>query len=207
MTDHLVTTLDQLLEAYPTRPAGASLAKEADRLTPAYAELIGASPFCVVSTTHEGSIDCSPRGDEPGFVRVRDEHTLEMADRRGNNRIDTLRNLLVDPRIGLIFLIPGVGECIRVRGTAEISVDPELLAAHAVKGKQPAAVLVIHVERVFFQCSRAILRSHLWDPAAQVDRASLPKPGQIVAELDGFTAEEGRAYDEALPGRLAASLY
>lgn len=202
-----ITDLDQLRAHYPNDPLPTSLNKEAAVVTPRYGELIAASPFCVVATVGEHGIDCSPRGDGPGFVRVRDPHTLELADRRGNNRLDTLRNLVADERIGLIFLIPGVGECIRVRGRAEIRVDDDLLEAHAVKGKRPASVLVIRVERVFFQCARVITRSHLWDPEHHADRSTLPTAGMLTEEQGGFTAEERAAYDAGLAERQAATLY
>ena len=123
---HTITTEAQLADAYPIRPSGPSLTKESAVITPRYGELIAAAPFCVLTTIGEGGLDCSPRGDAPGFVRIRDPRTLEIPDRRGNNRLDTLRNLLRDDRIGLIFVIPGVNECIRVRGTAIISTDPEV---------------------------------------------------------------------------------
>ncbi|GAB3704495.1 MSMEG_1061 family FMN-dependent PPOX-type flavoprotein [Mariniluteicoccus flavus] len=202
-----ITTLDQLREHYPNEPSPVSLAKETDHVTPLYADLIAASPFCVVSTVGDRGINCSPRGDGPGFVRVRDPRTLELADRRGNNRLDGLRDLIADPRIGLIFLVPDVGECVRVRGTAQIRVEDDLLESHAVKGKAPASVLVIDVEKVFFQCSRAILRSKLWDPDSRVDRGSLPTPGMLAEEQGGFTADERSAYDAGLAERQAQTLY
>jgi PPOX class probable FMN-dependent enzyme len=205
---HLVTTLERLREVYPTRPAAVSLRKEADRLTPAYAALVAASPFVVVGTIGRTGLDQSPRGDAPGFVAVRDERTLVIPDRRGNNRLDTLRNLVADPRIGLLFLVPGGGEELRVRGTAVISTDPDELARHAVRGAVPASVIVVTVERVFFQCARAIRRSRLWDPEAWVDPASLPTAGRMSLEAGGFATEaEAAAYDTALDERQRATLY
>lgn len=204
---HRIATEDQLAQAYPTKPGGPSLAKESPVITPRYGQMISASPFCVLTTIGDGGLDSSPRGDAPGFVRIRDPHTLELPDRRGNNRLDTLRNLLRDDRVGLIFLIPGVMECIRVRGNAIISTDPGLLASHAVNGKEPASVIVVSVSRVYFQCARALIRSRLWDPEAQVDRSSLPTAGMLTEEAGGFTERERIAYDQELPSRQAQTLY
>ena len=144
--------------------------RKSDVLTPGYAGLIAASPFVVVATRGPAGLDCSPRGDRPGFVQLADERTSLLPDRRGNNRLDTLRNLLHDPAIALIFLIPGVGETVRVRGTAVISTDPALLTRTAHDGIEPAAVVVVSVSRVYFQCQRAVVRAGLWDRSAQVDR-------------------------------------
>ncbi|XVX20312.1 pyridoxamine 5'-phosphate oxidase family protein [Actinomycetota bacterium] len=207
MSSHRITTLAELREHYPAEPVPNSLAKESEIVTPLYRELIEAAPFCVVVTIGEDGLDCSPRGDAPGFVRVRDSHTLEIPDRRGNNRLDTLRNLLVDQSIGLIFLIPGVGEAIRVRGHAHIGTDPDLLASHAVGGKAPASVIVVEVSRIYFQCARAIIRSGLWDPERHVDRSTLPTAGMLTEEQGGFTEDERAAYDAALAERQQQTLY
>lgn len=207
MPDNLITSVDELLVHYPTEPVANALRKELDELSDGYRALVEASPFCLVSTIGDGGLDVSPRGDGPGFVTVRDRRTLELPDRRGNNRLDTLRNLVADPRIGLIFLIPGVEECVRVRGTAVISVDPELLEHHAVKGIRPNSVLVVTVAKVYFQCARAIKRSHLWDPTGRVDRATLPTAGRLTEEAGGFTRAEREAYDAALDERQRATLY
>ncbi len=149
---------------------------------------------------------CSPRGDGKGFIVVADEKTLLLPDRRGNNRIDSLRNLLVDPRVALLFLIPGVGETLRVNGRAEISIEPALLQRFAMDGKAPRSVLVIHVETVFFQCSRAVVRADLWNPAKNIDRTSLPSTGTILAALSGAKVG-GESYDRELPQRVKATLY
>ena len=166
MADHLVTSLDALARLYPNPPAPASLAKEIDHVDENYAALIAASPFMVLATSGPDGLDCSPRGDKPGFVTVRDAKTLLIPDRKGNNRLDSLRNILFDPRIGMLFLIPGHGETLRVNGTATLSCDPELCEALAMAGKPPACVIVVHVEQVYFQCSRAVVRADLWNPAA-----------------------------------------
>jgi uncharacterized protein len=205
---HTVTTLERLLEVYPTPPAPNSLAKESATVTPSQAQIIEAAPFVVVATVGDGGLDQSPRGDRPGFVVVRDEHTLVIPDRRGNHRLDTLRNVLADPRVGLIFLVPGLGEELRVRGTAIVSTDPDELARHEVKGLLPASVLVVTVERVYFQCARAIKRSRLWDEESRVDPKTLPTAGAMTREAGGFATDaEAAAYDAALDARQDATLY
>ena len=202
---HRITDAATLEKLYG-KPAGAAVAKEVDYLHPHYQRMIAASPFVVLATNGPGGVDTSPRGDAPGFVAVEDEKTLLLPDRPGNNRIDSLRNILADPHVALLFLIPGIGETLRVNGRSAISVDPELLARFEVNGKLPRSVLVISVDTVFFQCSRAIFRSKLWDPAQHIERSSLPSLGRMVAEISrsGFDAE---SYDKGLYERLKGSLY
>ena len=205
---HTVTSLDRLLEVYPTEPATNSLTKESGVLLPSHQEVVAASPFDVVATVGRGGLDQSPRAPAPGFVRVRDERTLVIPDRRGNHRLDTLRNVVADPRVGLIFLVPGIGEELRVRGTAVVSTDPAELARHAVRGVLPASVLVVSVERVYFQCARAIRRSHLWDPTSHAERSAVPTAGRMTREAGGFSSDaEAEAYDAALDARQEATLY
>ncbi|CBS85569.1 pyridoxamine 5'-phosphate oxidase family protein [Azospirillum lipoferum] len=200
-----VTDLATLESLYGDAVA-ASIAKEVPALTPGYRALIEASPFFVLATGGPGGLDASPRGDEPGFVRVADDRTLLIPDRRGNNRIDSLRNILADPRVGLLFLVPGLNETLRVNGRAVIDTDPALCDSFAVDGKAPKSVLVVSIETVFFQCARALLRSRLWDPAAQVPRASLPSVGSLLAEASAGR-EGGDAYDRSLAERIPQSLY
>lgn len=205
---HRVDSVERLLEVYPNPPAPLSLRKEVDHLTPAYADLVTGSPFVVVATHGPEGIDQSPRGDAPGFVHVRDDRTLAIPDRRGNNRLDTLRNLLHDPRIGLLFLVPRLGEELRVRGTAIVSTDPGELSRHAVRGNLPASVIVVTVERAFFQCARAIRRSNLWTAETRVEPGTLPSAGRMSLEAGGLTTEaEVTAYDNALGARQDATLY
>ncbi|TGG91718.1 pyridoxamine 5'-phosphate oxidase family protein [Natronospirillum operosum] len=194
------------LEALYGTPAVASLRKEVDYIHPHYQAFIAASPFMVLASSGPGGLDVSPRGDQPGFVEVKDDKTLLLPDRRGNNRIDTLRNIVTDPRVALIFLVPGVGEALRVMGHARITTDPELLGRFAVAEKLPKTVLVVHVESVYFQCARAVLRAGLWDPARQVDRKSLPSTGAILEALSQSEID-GEQYDQELPQRLKNSLY
>jgi PPOX class probable FMN-dependent enzyme len=205
---HRVSTVERLLEVYPGTPAPNSLAKESRTITASHARIIAAAPFVVVATIGDGGLDQSPRGDAPGFVVVRDERTVVIPDRRGNHRLDTLRNVVADPRVGLIFLVPGLGEELRVRGTAIVSTDPEELARHEVRGIAPASVLVVTVERVYFQCARAVRRSRLWDDDARVDPKSLPTAGTMTRDAGGFDSdEEAAAYDAALAERQDATLY
>ena len=204
-TDHLVTTVEQLEALYgPKNPA--SVVKEIDRLNASYRKLIEAAPFVAIATGAPDGLDCSPKGDAPGFVRIIDDKTLAIPDRPGNNRIDGFRNILQDPRIALLFLIPGIGETFRVNGRASISIDPELMQSFAVNGKLPRSVLIVHIETAFFHCSKAVVRSKLWDPAAQIDRNSLPSTGTIVAELSQGTLG-GETYDREAPERIKAQLY
>jgi hypothetical protein len=202
---HQITDL-QALESLYGVPAAPSVRKEVDYLHSHYQAFIAAAPFVALATSGPGGLDVSPRGDPAGFVHIEDEHTLLLPDRRGNNRVDSLRNIISDPRVALLFLIPGIGETLRVNGRAAIMVDPALLERFAMDGKLPRSVLRVHVETVFFQCSRAILRSRLWDPAAQLDRSSLPSTGTILKDLsDGEVG--GQQYDDELPARLRTTMY
>src|SRR5437763_13457534 len=150
----IIATIEAL-EAIYGQPNEASTIKVADRVTPPYRALIEKSPFAVLATCGPEGIDCSPRGDLPGFVRIHDEKTLMMPDRRGNNRIDSLRNIVRDPRAALLFLIPGSGSTLRINGRAQVSADPALCASFKMDGKAPRTVVVITVEEVYFQCARA----------------------------------------------------
>jgi uncharacterized protein len=203
--DHFVTSVEQLERVYG-EPYGPSIAKEADRITAHYRAFIEAAPFFALASVGPDGMDCSPRGDPAGFVRVHDERTLLIPDRQGNNRIDTLRNILVDPRVALLFLIPGCGETIRVNGRAQISVDPALAQTFVINDKTPRAVIVITVDRIYFQCAKAIVRSKLWDASRHIDRKSLPSAGTILADLTGGKIG-GEAHDRAAPERLKATLY
>lgn len=211
MSDHRITSPEQLAALYPNPAAPASLAKELDHVDANYAALIAASPFFVLATRGPDGLDCSPRGDLPGFVTVSDAKTLLIPDRKGNNRLDSLKNILFDDRIGMLFLIPGYGETLRVNGRASISGDPELCGRFAMAGKPPACVVTVHVDQVYFQCSRAVVRADLWNPAAQVAKGSMPSPGTILRDITARDAAiptfDGEAYDKALPERVKATLY
>ena len=203
--EHLVTTLEQL-EALYGQPYGPSLVKEIDHISPAYRKMIELAPFVAIATGGPEGLDCSPKGDAPGFVRILDDKTLAIPDRPGNNRIDGMRNILCDPRIAVLFLIPGVGETLRVNGRATISIDPDLMAGFAVNGKLPRSVLVVHIDSIFFHCSKAIVRSKLWDEATKIDRKSLPSTGAIIAEVSAGKFG-GETYDRDAPARIKAMLY
>lgn len=200
-----LTTVAELEALYGV-PNEASTVKEVDRLIPAYRRLIEASPFAALATVGPEGLDCSPRGDLAGFVRVADDRTLLIPDRRGNNRVDSLRNIVRDPRVALLFLIPGSGTTFRVNGRAVVDTDAGLCAGFAVDGKAPRSVVVVTVERAYFQCARAIVRSELWNPARHVEPASLPTPGSILAELSDARVG-GEAYDREWPGRAAGTLW
>ncbi|MUH51027.1 MAG: pyridoxamine 5'-phosphate oxidase family protein [Actinobacteria bacterium] len=201
----MIQTLDQL-EALYGEPMQLALTKEVDHLTDLHRAYVEASPFVLVATSGPGGLDCSPRGDPAGFVRVLDSRTLAMPDRRGNNRLDTLRNIVADPRIGLLFLVPGIGITLRVNGTAQISTDSELCDSFAMGDKRPTTVVVVTTTSVYTQCPKALIRAHLWDPAGFRDAADLPTVGEIMAAI---TAGEfdGKAYDDAYPERVRQTIY
>jgi PPOX class probable FMN-dependent enzyme len=201
----IIETVEELEKLYGV-PVEASTVKEVDHIIPHYRAFIEASPFVILATAGPEGLDASPRGDKPGFVRLQDERTLLMPDRRGNNRVDSLRNIVRDPRIALLFLVPGSGTTLRVNGHAHLSTEAALLQSFAVEEKAPRSVIVMQVETVYFQCARAIMRSELWNPARHVDPASLPTAGQILA---GITANRvgGEPYDKAWPERAKASMW
>jgi len=205
MDDHLVTTMAQL-EALYGKPSGPAVAKEIDHISNGYRALIEAAPFVAIATCGPEGLDCSPKGDPAGFVRILDDKTLAIPDRPGNNRFDGFRNILRDPRVAILFLIPGVGETLRVNGRASISLAPELMQSFAINGKLPRSVLVVHIEKIFFHCSKAIVRSKLWDEATKIDRKSLPSTGTIIAEFSNGQLG-GEDYDRAAPERIKAQLY
>jgi PPOX class probable FMN-dependent enzyme len=201
----IVRTLAELETLYD-EPVATSITKEIDHLTEQHRAYVEASPFVIVATSGPGGLDCSPRGDPPGFVRVADERTLLMPDRRGNNRLDSLRNLIIDPRIGLLFLIPGIGVTLRVNGTAEVSTDPDLRASFAMGDKLPAVVIIVTTRSVYTQCPKALIRSHLWDPSQHRDPSELPSPGAILEAITAG-AFDGQAHDDAYPERIRQTIY
>ncbi|MBO6814100.1 MAG: pyridoxamine 5'-phosphate oxidase family protein [Rhizobiaceae bacterium] len=203
-----MTTLKTIeeLETLYGAPSKASLVKETTVVVPQYRAFIEASPFCTLATSGPEGLDCSPRGDVPGFVRVHDQETLLMPDRKGNNRVDSLKNIIQDPRVGLCFLVPGSTNCLRVNGEAHLSTDPDLKAMFAVDGKEPRSVIVIKTRAVYFQCGRAIIRSHLWDKEAQVDPSTLPSAGEILASLTDNQVG-GAEYDAEWGDRASKTLW
>jgi uncharacterized protein len=199
-----ITTLEQLSAIYgPVKEV--PRAKEIPYLNEDYAAFVKASPFILLSTVGVEGTDCSPKGDAPGFVQIIDRKTLAIPDRPGNNRIDNLKNIISDGRISLLFMIPGVGETLRVNGRATITADDAMLQRFTVQGKLPRTVILVTIEAAYVHCAKAIVRSKLWDPEQHVERSTLPSLGQMMKNiLDGF---DGEAYDRELPERMKATLY
>jgi uncharacterized protein len=184
-------------------PAEIVVSKIADRLNPLTRQFVERSPFvCVATARPDGGLDVTPRGDPAGFVRILDEGTLLLPERPGNRLADTLTNLLDDPRIALLFLIPGVGDTFRVNGTAVIVDDPELLAPSAVEGKAPSLGILVSIEEAYTQCAKALIRSDLWNGERHVDRSELPSQGEILRSLNdpAFDADQ---YDRERAERYA----
>jgi PPOX class probable FMN-dependent enzyme len=201
----IIKTIEDLAAIYG-EPVEPSIVKEVDRVTPHYRKFIEASPFAILATSGPEGLDASPRGDQPGFVRIADEKTLLLPDRRGNNRVDSLRNIVRDPRVALLFLIPGVGNTLRVNGRAHLSTDTDLLQSFAVEEKAPRSVIVITADSVYFQCARALVRSDLWNPAKHVDPKSLPSSGQMLAALSNNRVG-GESYDKNWAQRAKETLW
>ncbi|UYO54507.1 pyridoxamine 5'-phosphate oxidase family protein [Rhodopseudomonas palustris] len=196
----------EALEAIYGAPNDASTEKVAHWITPPYRTLIEKSPFAALATVGPEGLDCSPRGDVPGFIRVHDDTTLLIPDRRGNNRIDSLRNVVRDPRIALMLLIPGSINALRINGRGYVTADEALRMSFDVEGKAPRTVIVMTVEEIYFQCGRALIRSGLWDPSKQVAQESLPTPGEILASMTKGRVG-GEDYDRAWPERAKASMW
>lgn len=202
----LIRTIEDLEDIYRDEPTLASTAKETDYLTPEYQRLILASPFVALATVGPEGLDCSPRGDAGSVVTIADERTLILPDRRGNNRIDSLRNIVRDPRVALLFLIPGSGTTFRVNGRAAISADKDLLDSLAADGKPPRIAVIITVKAAYFQCARAVIRAGLWDPGRHAAPGSLPTPGEILEALTSHEIDSG-AYDREWPERAARTMW
>lgn len=200
-----VTSLDELHALYG-EPVPTSIVKQLDHISDHYRSFVEASPFVLLATAGPEGLDCSPRGDPAGFVRVVDPTTILLPDRRGNNRLDSLRNIVRDPRIALLFLVPGIAETLRINGRATLTTDPELRAGFAIGGKVPATVVVVRVEQVYTQCPKALVRSDLWNPQRHVDRAALPSSGTRLAALTGGQIDAA-AYDAEYPKRLDETIY
>lgn len=201
----IVTSVEQLAALYG-EPSEAAVVKVTDRVIPVYRPFIEAAPFAALATCGPEGLDCSPRGDGPGFIRIQDEKTLLLPDRRGNNRTDSLRNIVRDPRVALFLMIPGSGTTLRINGTAVVSVDDALCDSLAMDGKAPRSVIVLTIAEIYFQCSRAIVRADLWNPARHVAPGDLPSAGSILAAMSGERVG-GEPYDREWPARAAASLW
>jgi uncharacterized protein len=203
--DTTIDSVEVLTALYgPVNPN--SLRKELPYLSPEYRAWIERSPFMAVATIGPEGLDCSPRGDTSGqLVQIHDDRTVLFADRRGNNRLDTLKNVVQDPRISLLFLLPGINECLRINGTAVVTTDEVLRQRFAMDDKLPVTVVVVTIGSVYFQCGRAVIRSGLWDPATHVTRDAVPTAGAMTKSASpDFDAE---TYDAELPGRQQATLY
>jgi PPOX class probable FMN-dependent enzyme len=200
----IVRSLSEL-EAMYDAPIERSIRKQMDRLDEHSRALIAASPLLILATVGERA-DNSPRGDHPGFVQVADDRTLLIPDRRGNNRLDSLRNIVADPRVGLLFLIPGIPETFRVNGEAVISRDPALLARFNIGGKLPRTVIVVKVLEAYIQCPRALLRSDLWNPRRFAAPGAVPTMGTILAAHTGGFVDAAQM-DEENKTRIPATLY
>ena len=194
------------LEALYGHPGETSTVKEVNYVTAEYRAYIEAAPFAALATCGPEGLDCSPRGDGPGFVRIHDPRTLLLPDRRGNNRIDSLRNIVRDPRVALLFLIPGIGNTLRVNGRAKLSADAALLESFAIEAMAPRSVMVMQIDAIYFQCARALVRSDLWNPARYLPADALPSAGQILAALSGQRLG-GAEYDQLWPERAKQSLW
>ena len=199
---HAVTSLEALAALYGDVGATAR-AKEGDAIGPQTRAFIAASPFCLLGTIGPRGLHVTPRGDAPGFVEVADERTLVLPDRRGNNRLDALRDILADPRVALRFLVPGASETLRLHGRARITTDPALRARHEADGRQPTTLLVVAVESLFMQCGKALIRSELWNGRP---RAGVPTLGKLIAEHTAGRAD-GAALDARMPEVYRTTLY
>lgn len=203
--DGAVSTLEELQSLY-AKPLERVLKKETTYVNEAGRAFIAASPFVVIATGSDDGLDCSPKGDAPGFVVVEDDgRTLYIPDRRGNNRIDGLKNLVADPHIGLLFLVPGANEIYRVNGRARISTDPALRRRFAVDGKDPATVTVVTVEQAFHHCPKALVRSDLWNRGGAGRPQAVPTIGTFTAARD--PAIDGATYDAEYALRIPKELY
>jgi PPOX class probable FMN-dependent enzyme len=198
-----ISTIEELEQIYAPAPKLASLAKEVNYLTPEYREYIRLSPFVALATVGPEGLDCSPRGDSGSVVNIVDDRTLALPDRRGNNRIDSLRNIVRDPRVALLFLIPGSGTTFRVNGKAVVTTDVEVCQRFVMDEKLPRTVVMIEIQAAYFQCARAILRSGLWK-TEQAD--TVPTPGTVLERLTNGEIN-AETYDSDWPGKAATSLW
>ena len=203
--EHIINDIGRLETLYGEATPRA-ITKELRYLNSEYRTFVEAAPFMAVATVGSEGLDCSPRGDRGSIARVVDEKTVQFADRRGNNRLDTLRNIVQDNRIGLLFLVPGVSETMRINGRAIISVAPDLLASFSIDGKAPRSVVEVTVEQAYFQCSKALVRSRIWDKENQLAETDVPTAGQMLEATvsDDFDPDE---YDKALQQRQGDELW
>jgi uncharacterized protein len=200
---HAVTSLEGLAALYDP-PRDLVMKKVTDRLEPRTLRFLATSPFCLLATSGSNGAHCTPRGDAPGFVAAMDERTLALPDRRGNNRLDALRDIIENPQVALLFLVPGIGETLRVNGTARITADPALRERFTVQGKAPATVVLVSVREVYMQCPKALIRSRLWSGQARPE--GVPSMGEMLEAHTGGLVE-AKNYDAEYPGRIASTIY
>ena len=200
-----VTSLEKLEMIYK-KPAERVLKKQTDHITTPGRAFIAASPFLILATAGDAGVDCSPKGDGPGFVQLLDDRTLLIPDRPGNNRIDGMKNILANPRVGIIFMVPGANETYRVNGSAKISIDPALLSRFVVRDKQPLAVIVVTVETAFSHCPKAFVRATLWG-AGNKRPDGVPTHGDFAAFRDGADETYAAKYDAEYAERIPDELY
>ncbi len=208
--DHLIKTEEALRALFP--PTHDLARRKSLAALDAHArDFIARSPFLAIGTrSAEGQADVSPRGDPCGFVKVLDDRTLMIPDRPGNNRLDTLANIIANPSVGLLFMVPGFDDSLRVNGRAVISRDPDLLALAEVEGRQPRVVIVVTVEEVFLHCAKAFRRSRLWEPEARQDRREMPSLVQMILEQVGEAprdAAEQKRLDDQLEDDYRKGMY
>jgi PPOX class probable FMN-dependent enzyme len=201
----IIETVEELAAIYAGGLTQASVAKVTDYLTPLYREMIEASPFVALATVGPEGLDCSPRGDIGGVVRIVDDRTLHLPDWRGNNRVDSLSNIVRDPRLALMFLIPGSNTTMRINGRGVVTNDEAVLSSFVMDGKHPRTVIVITIDEVYFQCARALIRSELWNPATFIDPKSLPTPGLMLKAATGDF--DYKTYDREWPERAARTMW
>ncbi len=201
-----VTSLEELREIYQA-PLATAVTKETDHVTEPGRAFIAASPFLILATASQAGVDCSPKGDGPGFVQLLDDRTILIPDRPGNNRIDGMKNIIDNPSVGIIFMVPGSNSTYRVNGAARISTDPEILGRFEVRGKLPLAVIVVSVEAAFSHCPKAFVRAKLWAAGTQDPPESVPTHGDFAAHRDGGDKAYAEKYDVDYARRLKSNLY
>jgi hypothetical protein len=204
--DFTVKKVEQLDEIYG-EVAPVVLTKQTDYVTPPGRAFIAASPFLILATASENGIDCSPKGDMPGFVQLLDDRTLLIPDRPGNNRVDGMKNIIANSKIGIIFMVPGANETYRVNGSVRISVDPELLSRFEVRGRPPRAVLVVVVEETFSHCPKAFVRADLWRRGAKGRPEKVPTLGDFVAFRKGADKAYAAKFDAEYAEQMKEKLY
>jgi PPOX class probable FMN-dependent enzyme len=205
-SDACVAETESELRALYAVPYSGARIKEIDHVSRHYRAFVERSPFVVLATSGPEGLDCSPRGGDPGFVRVRDERTLLLPDHAGNNRLDSLTNIVRDPRVAMLFVIPGCSETLRAYGRAMISADRAMLDSFAVDGKAPRTVAVVTVQRVYYHCGRSITRARLWDASTNAKRGEVPTIGMMLKDVSNGTSG-GDAFDQELQERLRTHLY